>query len=82
MWGAYCALSERLDFMYQTRVVLAPNPTLPGSSRYTWVSIGVDGSIRWDTGYVRYAMPAPFCEARDEACRWPFEGCERWATAY
>ena len=58
MHGAHCRFQEHLDVMYQARAVPAPDAMQPGGSRYTWVTIGVDGSCRWNRGYVHYGIQA------------------------
>ena len=51
-------------------------------SRYTRVSIGVDGTNRWNRGYVQYAVAGPWSGPSDLASWWLFEGSEEWATVY
>ena len=46
MRGAYRPFSERLELMYEVRALQAPDTMQTGGSRYTWVTIGVDGTNR------------------------------------
>ena len=79
MRGAYCDLPAQLDLMYQARAVLAMQP---GGSRHTWVTIGVDGTNRWNRGYVHDVVVGPWCGSSNQASWWLFEGSEQWATVY
>ena len=82
MRGAYCLFPERLDLMYHVRAVPAPDAMQPGGSRYTWVTIGVDGTNRWNRGYVHCAVVGLWSRPKDVTSWWLFEGSEQWATVY
>ena len=46
------------------------------------MTIGVDGTNRWNRAYVHYAVAAPGCGPTQLASWWLFEGNEMWATVY
>ena len=54
----------------------------PGGSPYIWVTIGVDGTDRWNRVYVHCAVAGPWSGTNDFASWWLFEGSEQWATVY
>ena len=82
MQGAYCNIAERLALLYEARAVRTPEALQPGAQRNTWVTIGVDGTNRWNRAYVHCAMAAPGCGPTQLAKWWLLEGSEMWATVY
>ena len=76
MRGGYCRFAECLDLMYQARAVPAPETMQTGGSRYTWVTIGVDGTNRWNMGYAHCVVAAPWSRSNYPPSRWVFEGSE------
>jgi hypothetical protein len=82
MQGAYCNIAERLALLYEARAVRTPEALQPGAQRNTWVTIGVDGTNRWNRAYVHCAVAAPGCGPTQLASWWLFEGSEMWATVY
>ena len=82
MQGAYCNIAERLALLYEVRAVRTPKALQPGAQRNTWVTIGVDGTNRWNRAYVHCAVAAPGCGPTQLASWWLFEGSEMWATVY
>ena len=46
------------------------------------MTIGVDGTNRWNRAYVHCAVAAPGCGPTQLASWWLFEGSEMWATVY
>ena len=82
MQGAYCNIAERLALLYEARAVRTPGPLQPGAQRNTRVTIGVDGTNRWNRAYVHCAVAAPDCGPTQLASWWLFEGSEMWATVY
>ena len=82
MQGAYCNIAERLALLYEARAVRTPEALQPGAQRNTWVTIGVDGTNRWNRAYVHCAVAAPGCGPTQLDSWWLFEGSEMWATVY
>ena len=82
MQWAYCNIAERLALLYEARAVRTPEALQPGAQRNTWVTIGVDGTNRWNRAYVHCAVAAPGCGPTQLASWWLFEGSEMWATVY
>ena len=80
MQGAYCNIAERLALLHEARAVRTPEALQPGAQRNTWVTIGVDGTNRWN--YVHCAVAAPGCGPTRLASWCLFEGSEMWATVY
>ena len=60
MQGAYCNIADRLALLYEARAVRTPEALQPGA-QHTWVTIGVDGTNRWNRAYVHCAVAAPGC---------------------
>ena len=77
-----CPYPERLDLMYQARAVPTPDAMQTGGSRYTWVTIGVDGTNRWNRGDVHCAVFGPWSGPSDVTSWWLFEDNEQWAAVY
>ena len=82
MHGAMCDLRARVELLYGVRTVPAPHLLQPGAHHYTWVTIGVDGTNRWNRGYVRCALCAPSCRPTNLASWWLFESAETWKTVF
>ena len=82
MQGAYCNIAERLAVLYEARAVRTPESLQPGAQRNTWVTIGVDGTNRWNRAYVHSAVAALGLGPTQLASWWLFEGSEMWATVY
>ena len=61
MHGAMCDLRARVELLCGAWTVPAPHVLQPGAHHYTWVTIGVDGTNRWNRGYVHCALGAPRC---------------------
>ena len=79
MHGAMCDLWARV---YGARTVPAPHVLQPGAHHYTWVTIGVDGTNRWNRGYVHCALGALGCGPTNLASWWLFEGTETWKKVF
>ena len=82
MQGAYCNIAERLALLYEARAVRTPEAWQPGAQRNTWVTIGIDGTKRWNRAYVHYEVIAPACGPTQLASWWLFGGSKMWATVY
>ena len=82
MQGAYCNVDERLALLYEARAVRTPEVLQPGAQRNTWVTIGVDGTNRWNRAYRNCEVAAPGCGPTQLASWWLLEGSEMWATVY
>ena len=61
MQGAYCNLTGRLALLNKARPVPTMDTMQAGAQHDTWVTIGVDGTNRWNQAYVHYAVAAPGC---------------------
>ena len=70
--GAMWDLWARVDLLYGARTVPAPHVLQLGAHHHTWVTIGVDGTNRWNRGYVHCALGAPGCGSTNLASWWPF----------
>ena len=80
--GVMCDLRARTELLYGARTVPAPHVLQPRAQHYTWVTIGVDGTNRWNCGYVHCALGAPSCGPTKLASWWLFEGAETWKTVF
>ena len=70
------SLLECLELMYQARAVPAPDTMQAGGLRYTWVTIGVDGTNWLNRGYVHRAVAGPWSGPNDLANWCLFEESE------
>ena len=76
MQGAYCKIAERLALLYEARAVRTLEALQPGAQRNTCMTIGVDGTNRWNRAYVHCAVAAPGCGPTQLASWWLLEGSE------
>ena len=59
MQGAYSNVGERLVLRYEARAVRTPEALQPGAQRNTWVTIGVDGTNRWNRALEKAGVKRP-----------------------
>ena len=59
MQGAGCNLNEHFALLYEVRPVPTADTIEAGTWRHTWVTIGVDGTNRWNRTYVHCAVATP-----------------------
>ena len=80
--GAFCNLAERLALLYQARAVPTPDTMQAGAQRHSWVTMGVDGTNRWNQVYVHCVVAAPGWGLTQLASWRVFEGSKKCATVY
>ena len=73
---------ERLALLYEARGVRTSEALPRGAQRNSWVTVGVDGTNRWNQAYVYCAVAAPGRGPTQLAGWWLLEGSEMWATMY
>ena len=82
MQAACYNLVGRLAFLYEARAVPTPDTLQAGTKVYNGVTIGDDGTNRWNRVYVHCAVVAPGCWPTQPANWWLIEGNQMWATVY
>ena len=82
MQGEYCKIAERPALLYEAQAVRTLEALQPGTQRNTLVTIGVDGTNRWNWAYVHCAVAAPGCGPTQLASWWLFVGRAMLATVY
>ena len=80
--GAIVDLAERRKHLMQRKPPPPADLMQPGGREELWIPIAVDGTTRWETGYVHCAVQAPGSTCNTLSSWWLMRSAETWECVY
>jgi hypothetical protein len=78
--GAHVNLTNRIQAMARAKPFPEPVAGQGGVRRSVWVNLAMDGTLRWNKGYIHMTVGATFDPTLELNTWWLLQGGEKWST--